>query len=85
LRCGVEGNQLVISIGIGTLAWACRKRNGGPLAGRFKVVDELEFARDVANALQHEDEIGDSKLCELLDEAMQEAADRGSCGLEYPL
>jgi len=84
LKCEVVGGRLVMSIGIDTLAWAATKRNGGPLPYRFRVVNKREFAVDVSHAIEHQNEIGDTMLCRLLDEAIQLAADNGSTGLSYP-
>lgn len=84
LICTVDGGRLVMSIGIDTLAWAATKRNGGPLPYRFRVVDKRRFAAGVSRAITHENEIGDTMLCRMLDEAIQLAADNGSTGLRYP-
>lgn len=84
LNCEVEKDHLVIRIGIGTVAWAAKKRNGGPLPNNYRVIDQREWANDVSRAIQKEDEIGDSMLSQMLDRAMQMAADNGSIGLSYP-
>ena len=84
LMCEVTGGRLVMSIGIDTLAWASTKRNGGTLPYRFRVVNKREFAADVGRAITHENEIGDTMLNRMLDEAIQKAADNGSTGLSYP-
>ena len=83
LGCAVEGNELVIRIGVGTLAWAAKKRNGGPIPNRVRIADKHDWAKDVANSLQHEDEVGNSMLTEILDRAMRLAMDMGSTGLNY--
>lgn len=84
LTCWVEDHQLVVRIGIGTLAWAAKKRNGGPVPNNVKVSDKEEFAADVARALCHEDEIGNTMLQAVLDKAMEASMNDGSCGLSYP-
>lgn len=84
LTCRVEDGQLVFRIGIDTLAWASKKRNGGPLANEIGIRDKAEWAKDVANALMHEDEVGNFPLADTLDAAMQAAADSGSVALHLP-
>lgn len=84
LGCEVEGQQLVIRIGVSTLAWAAKKRNGGVVPDNYRMVDKLQWAKDVANEIMHEDEVGNTMLCDMLDEAMQSAMDDGSTGLGYP-
>jgi hypothetical protein len=84
LDCEVEGEQLVIRIGVSTLAWAAKKRNGGVVPDNYRVVDKLQWAKDVANGIMHEDEVGNTMLYDMLDEAMQSAMDDGSTGLGYP-
>jgi len=84
LQCNVEGDQLVIRIGVGTLAWASKNRNGGVIPNNFKVVDKHQLAADVANAITHDDELGNTMLGDMLDEATQDAMDRGSTGLVCP-
>ena len=83
LKAEVVDDKLVISIGVGTLAWAAKKKNGGPVPNKYKIACKQQWARDVANALEHDDEVGNTPLTELLDNAMQSAMDRGSTGLRY--
>ena len=49
----------------------------------FAIVDAEEFARDVANELDAENEVGESPLSKLLDEMAQAAIDNGSQGVKY--
>jgi hypothetical protein len=84
LGCEVEGEQLVIRIGVSTLAWAAKKRNGGVVPDNYRMVDKPEWAKDVARKIVHEDEVGNTMLCEMLDEAMQAAMDDGSTALVHP-
>ena len=44
----------------------------------------INGAKDVALEIMHEDEVGNTMLCEMLDEAMQAAMDDGSTALGYP-
>jgi hypothetical protein len=83
LQCYIMDGKLVISIGIDTLAWAAKKRNNGPIPNRFRVTDKTEWAKDVSRAIEYEDEAGNTMLHEMLDHAMRDAMDRGSCGLSY--
>ena len=83
LRCEVEDGRLVISIGINTLAWASKQKNGGPLVNRISVTDEDQWAKDVAREIEREDEIGESPLHRTLDSAIRSAADSGSEALRY--
>lgn len=85
LKASVEGDCLVIRIGVETLAWASNPKNGGKLEGcRVDPKRAEEFAKDVSRAMQHEDELGNSPLAEFLDEMMQDAADSGSGALIFP-
>ena len=84
LGCEVEGEQLVIRIGVSTLAWAAKKRNGGVVPDNLRMVDKQQWAKDVALEVMHEDEVGNYMLAEMLDEAMQAAMDGGSRALGYP-
>lgn len=71
-------------IGIGTLAWAAKKKNGGPIDNRVRIADKMELAKDVANELMREDGVGDTPMCQLLDQAIVAAADMGSIGFVFP-
>ena len=84
LGCEVEGEQLVIRIGVSTLAWAAKKRNGGVVPDNYRMVNKPQWAKDVALRIMHEDEVGNTMLCDMLDEAMQAAMDDGSTALGYP-
>ncbi len=86
LSCRIEGNQLIISIGISTLAFSANK--GEDMcelfeSGAIKIVNEKQFAKDVWYELGREDEDGSTMLTDLLDKAVREAVDRGSAGIEY--
>ncbi|XHR29885.1 MAG: hypothetical protein ACFUZC_04890 [Chthoniobacteraceae bacterium] len=83
LDCKIEGSELVIRIGVKTLAWASQEKNGGPLGSECRIESASEFADDVATALLDEDEIGNSKLTKTIDLAIQKAADDGSPSLIY--
>lgn len=81
LQVNVENEQLVIRIGIETLAWAASQKNGGPL--KAKIINKHKWALDVAKEIEHEDEIGDTMLCHMIDEAMKNAMEKGSVSIKY--
>lgn len=85
LKAEVEGDRLVISIGISTLAWASKPENGGSLT-RCKVDGRRRaaWARDVSREMTREDELGNSPLTQFLDKMMEAAADNGSEALNWP-
>jgi hypothetical protein len=84
LQCSIEGTNLVIRIGIGTLAWAAKEKNGGPIDNRVRIADKSELAKDVANELMREDELGNMPISELIDDAIKNAAEHGSVAFAYP-
>lgn len=85
LQVLVDGGKLVISIGISTLAYCTDWENGGPLKD-CKVDGRklIQWAKSVAYEIERERESGATPLTDLLERAMQEAADSGSPALIYP-
>lgn len=83
LSCGVEGDQLVIRIGVSTLTFATRPKNGGILEDCY-VSNEHQFAKDVANEMMHDAGEGPFPFPDFLDDMIKAAADSGSSGLTYP-
>ena len=90
LRVSVKQGQLVIAIGVETLAFAFEN---SPYANpwddkacdyvrRLKVADVGAFAVDVAYELKDEEEDGTTLVHALLDRACQAAAENGSQGVE---
>ena len=76
LRCEVVNGELVIAIGVETLAFACtNKDNGSP---PVTVVDAALFAHDVATALKDEAEDGTTPVHLMLDKACEAAIEMGS-------
>lgn len=80
----IEGQQLVIRIGIDTLAYSAEhcprlydydKHDGPPYC---KVVNKEELAMDVIHELEREQEDGTTPLHLLLDQAIIDAMDGGS-------
>lgn len=78
LRVEVEGDELVIRIGIGTLAFAQHFRQWYTGEVGYAVTDEAEFAKDVKNAMQHEEEDGSSPINDFLDKMCDAAVEDGS-------
>jgi hypothetical protein len=95
LRCRIAGDELVISIGISTLAFAFVN---GPVGDRLVYVEETgewddsrlrvtnpaAFAKEVVHALLDEEEDGSSPLTNLLDAAYQAVVDDGGEGFWTP-
>jgi len=77
LTVGVEGDQLVIRIGVDTLAWCFEISDDnqpydeqiGDFRRSFKVLDRHKFAKGVAYGVQDEREDGSSLLTDALDAA----------------
>lgn len=95
LSCKVEGDELVIRIGIDTLAWAAQsERRDTPFwvyewekaeyVPRWKIISNLEWAKDVAREINREEEDGSSPLTNLLDKASENALDQGSIAVWGP-
>lgn len=90
LTVDIEEDEIVIRIGIGTLAWAFdHMEDNNPWSDdkrdfvqRWKVSDQLEFAKDVVGELTNEEEDGSHPLNVLLDQVSTAAADQGSLGIE---
>lgn len=92
LRALVQDGNLVISIGIRTLAFAFETSEGNnpydPSSGDFKrelqIADPLQFAEDVCHEINGEGEDGSTPLTRFLDSMMDEAVNNGSLGILYP-
>ncbi len=96
LKISIEDDELVIRMGIGTLAFCANERfkelawnrnesrQKGPKEKPLKVIDDLSFAKDVIAELQRDDEIGATFITDMLDEAEDAAAGNGSIGIKYP-
>lgn len=89
LTVRVEGAQLVMRIGLDTLALAYQRSDSnhsvdietGSFKQEFTVVDQVKFADGVASALQEEDEDGSTALTRALDAACERAVEN-DCGVE---
>ncbi len=90
LTVDIEDDEIVIRIGIGTLAWAFdRMEENNPWSAdkrdfvqKWRVSDPKEFARDVVGELTNEEEDGSHPLNRLLDQVCNAAVDQGSLGIE---
>jgi hypothetical protein len=78
LQVVIEDGQIVLRIGIDTLAFCALAKNGGTLAENLRIDDAERFAKDVIREWTRENEIGASPLTDSLDAAMKEATDQGS-------
>jgi len=94
LSAKIEGDELVIRIGIGTLAWAAEFEGREPFwdfneernkfVQLWKITDDLGWAEDVCREINREEEDGSSPLTNLLDKASEEALDQGSLSVWSP-
>jgi len=83
LAVGVHGDELVIRIGVDTLAFAFETgdenqpydEEAHDFRRAWKVVDKHKFARGVGNALLDEREDGSSPLTDVLDKAFVRAVE----------
>lgn len=89
LTITIEQEQLVIRIGISTLAFAFdHSEENNPwndekndFVRSFKVTNKKEFANDVLITLREEKEDGSTLLTDLLDKACNTAVENGSRGV----
>lgn len=83
LQATVEGDELVIRIGLDTLKMAAEwnplfaTEQDGPWES---IEDTKELAHDVCRAMTHEEEDGSSPLTNFVDQAVLDAAENGSIG-----
>lgn len=77
LQADIENDQLVIRIGVATLAFCALAKNGGPLIENLRVTDPTKLAEDTIREMTREEENGDTRLTKMIDAAMVEAVDQG--------
>ena len=94
LEVKVENGQLLIAIGIQTLAHACAyaewanpwretdDEQGGDYIRDFAILDAPQFAKDVLHAMLHEREDGSTPLSDFLDKMTLAAVEDGSIGTD---
>lgn len=89
LRAYIKDGVLHIEVGVDTLAhavirseWAWRilgnNEDGILPEDRFSITDTEEFAKEILEVIEREDETGSSRLTYLLDEAAETAMSEGS-------
>ena len=81
LQCKIEGEELVVRIGIDVIAYAAE--NIPELFAQedqLRVCDKMEFAKDVCIELLSEEEDGSGPLSNVLDKAAISAWENGSLG-----
>lgn len=86
----IEDEELVLRIGINTLAFAADAQDAfvpydeekGDWVRKYKVTDPKEFASDIKRAMQDEREDGSSPLTDFLDKMTIAALDDGSIAIE---
>lgn len=87
LQVQIIDDRLVISIGIETLCYSAencpRFYDGETDKYTLKVTDMAVFAQDVARELNREKEDGETPVCVLLDQAIEDAVGDGSKGVAY--
>lgn len=91
LRAALEGDQIVIRLGIDTNAFATAhsphfydyEQHGANEGPYLKIDDKRAFANEVVRALRHEEEDGSGPLTKLFDEAAERALDDGAEGVDF--
>jgi len=91
LRVSVEGDEIVLRIGIDTLKFAAEEDDGcreyNPATGEWsgpRVVDAACFATEVVHAMNSEAEDGTTPTHLFLDSMIRAAIDDGAIGIELP-
>jgi hypothetical protein len=88
LSVKVEDDELVIRIGVDTLAWAgerCPDLEDERYEPMFRIVNATEFANDVLHELKKEEEDGTTLVHLMLDKAIVSAIEQGSAAvIEQP-
>ncbi len=82
LVIAIENNQLVIRIGIDTLAYAVEAGDSFQ-EGEGKVIDKAAFAKDLTFALQEEEEDGTNRVHRLFDDAAIAVVENGSPSVRF--
>ena len=90
LEVKVEDGQLIIAIGVQTLAHACSYADwanpfqveNDEYIREFAITDAPEFAKDVVHAMLNEREDGSTPLSDFIDKMAQEAIEGGSTATE---
>ncbi len=80
LTVEVVDGQLVISIGLDTLKMV---QEYSPSGQDGAIVDMDEFVKDLILAMTDEDEAGNTLVTTMFDDAIADAMDTGSEGIQY--
>ena len=81
LKVEVTDSELVIRIGVNTLAHGVLAENGGPI--NLKVIDPMLLAKGISLAMGREAEDGATPLTDFIDAMAVAAEDDGTDGLDY--
>jgi hypothetical protein len=94
LTCEVKDGELVVRIGISTLAEASEFEGRDPFwvfdydqnkfVQEYKIIAPVGWAKDVCREINREGEDGSSLLTHLLDTASERALDQGSLSVWSP-
>lgn len=77
LNVEIKNDQLIISIGIDTLAFAIENADKCDLYN-IKIENSEGFAKDLLNELLQENEVGETLMSDMLDSAAVQAIEQGS-------
>lgn len=89
LKCSLENETIQINISVSALKseahwhphfWDGRSGSDIP---NINVTDAQIFAKEVLNELLAEDEIGDTLVTQMIDEAIKRVVENGCEGVEY--
>lgn len=92
LKCSIRNQQLIIQIGISTLADCTEQQAEAelydgddtlPVKLPWHICDATEFAKDVASEMQCEDEAGASPLTNFIDQMCIAAVNNGTIRIEF--
>jgi hypothetical protein len=91
LKCFIKDSKLIISIGVGTLAFAHEESQNNEHYNEeteeyekiVSITDPKKFAEDIRYSMLNEREDGACPLTLFLDEMCQAAIDDGSLGVKF--
>jgi hypothetical protein len=75
---------LCIKIGVNSLVYAAENYPNEPYSEQqVKVTDTQKYAKEIFEALHREDEMGNTLVTRMFDDAMNLALENGADGVEY--
>jgi hypothetical protein len=80
LKSQIIDGQLIISIGVNTMAWAAEQSDDLGFIS-LEVVNKAEFARDIQRELNEESEDGSTMITRMLDKAVIQTIEQGSIAI----